>query len=72
LRKQVSLLLANGHRGVHSYPLYMLIDEARIVNERLNATMAMQAALTQMAVASLFSDQGVAKLKSMLARLTDG
>jgi hypothetical protein len=50
----------------------MLIDEARIVNERLNQMMATQAVLTQMAAASAISSEAIGRFQEMIARLTDG
>lgn len=68
VRAQVSLLLANGHLNAWRYPLGMILDEARLVTERINREAALQARLTQAAVSAapngLIGADGMKKLNA--------
>lgn len=53
IRGRVSLLLAHGHPHAWRYPLPVIAAEAELVEARLNAHLAHQATLTQMAFSSV-------------------
>lgn len=55
LRRQVSLLVANGHPDAPLYPVHRVWEEAFMLTSQMNLMMATNAMLTQMAVSSLFS-----------------
>lgn len=68
----MSLLLSQGQPSARRYPLWMLWDEARIVQERHNGFAVTQAVLTQLAVASLFSKEAGQQFAKLTKRLSDG
>lgn len=82
LRKQASLLIEAGHVSAGSYTVGMILDEARIVQERLNARVALNADLMHLAISATpteYNKAGVdlakkaAKtLKDVLKRLRGG
>lgn len=71
LRRQASLLLANGHPHARRYPLGMLWDESRIVVERINGVLATEAVLLRQAITSVFSDEGAKGFSDTVSRLTE-
>ena len=56
LRKQASLLMEAGHPHARHYPIGMLLDEASIVDERHNASHAVNATLMQLAISTVPSE----------------
>jgi len=71
IRRQISLLLAEGHPEAPHYPIGMVWDEARLVVERHNGAHATQAVLVQLAVASVLSKDGAKEFKKTISRLND-
>lgn len=53
VRRQVSLLLDHGHPRASFYPIWKVSAEAGIVVRRLNAQMATEISLLQMALSSI-------------------
>lgn len=72
IRKQVSLLMANGHPDARHYPIGLVWTEAEMVTNRINNDMATTALLNQMAVSSLFSKEGGEQFTKIIKELTDG
>ena len=70
IRRQVSLLLANGHSDALNYTVGKVWDEAEIVVERLNRQAVTEAVLIQSAVASLLSKEGGKEFSKLVKRLT--
>lgn len=52
IRRQVSLLKANGHPDASDYPIGMMFDEARLVVDRQNREMATIGVVIQSATAT--------------------
>lgn len=69
IRRQVSLLISEGHADAHSYPIGMVWDESRLAVERINRFHATQAVLTQQAVASILSKDGAKEFKNTITEL---
>lgn len=72
LRRQASLLLANGHPHARLYPLPILWTEAALVVERINNAEVTTALLVQAAIGSAVSKPGAKHFQQMIERLTDG
>jgi len=53
VRRQVSLLLDHGHPTALNYPIWKVFAEANYVVSRMNAQMAAQISLLQMALSSI-------------------
>lgn len=70
MRRQVSLLLANGHPEAPHYPVHRVWEEAELVTARLNHTMVTEAILTQMAVASLLSKDSGREFQKLINSMT--
>jgi len=68
-RRQVSLLLANGHPAAATYPLGLLNEECDLVVQRLNRQTVTEAILLQMAVSSLFSSEGGDVFSKQISKL---
>jgi len=72
LRREVSLLLANGHPDAPFYPLHRVWEEAELVVSRQNQTLATETLLIQMAVSSLFAKEAGREFQKIISRLSDG
>jgi hypothetical protein len=71
IRRQVSLLLSEGHADAPHYPIGMVWDESRLAVERINRFHATQAVLTQQAVASILSRDGQKEFKKTITGLNE-
>lgn len=69
LRRQVSLLVANGHPHAPHYPVHRVVEEVALVTERINSILVTEALLTQMAVSSLFSKEAGKAFKEIVEGL---
>lgn len=69
VRRQISLLLSEGHADARYYPIGMVWDEAKLVVERRNRQFATEALLTQLAVASLLSKKEAKEFSKQIKRL---
>jgi hypothetical protein len=54
------------------YPIGFLVDEARLVSERINGLAATQAVLTQMAAATLLDKKAVKPFQVLIRSMTRG
>lgn len=72
VRRQVSLLLAEGHVDAQFYPLGMVFVETEIAVDRINAAFVTQATLTQLAVGSLLSKEQAKEFKNTTKKLLEG
>jgi hypothetical protein len=72
LRRQVSLLVAEGHVQAAHYPVGMVFDEAQLVVERLNRAEATRAVLLQMAVSAVLTKEAGEKFNERIALLMKG
>lgn len=80
VRRQISLLLDHGHQSALSYPVQMVFAEAQIVVSRMNAQMASEASLLQLAISTIpnmsikaaATKRAVKAFKDQLEALTDG
>lgn len=71
LRRQVSLLLANGHPHAPHYPVHRVWEEAALVAAHLNQQMVTGAILTQMAVASLLSKDAGREFQKLIQSMNN-
>lgn len=71
IRKQVSLLIDHGHTHARRYPLGMVMDETRIVVQRVNNGYATQAVLLQGAVSGVISKKANKGFKEQIDRLLE-
>jgi len=62
--------MEHGHSEAGDYPLGLVWVEASIVVDRVNRFHATQAALTQLAVASILSKDAQKELKEQIERLS--
>lgn len=69
IRRQISLLLAEGHQDARHYPIGMVWDEAKLVVERRNRAHATDAMLIQLAVGSVLSKKGAQEFSKQIKRL---
>lgn len=72
MRRQVSLLLANGHPDARDYPVHRVWEEAELVVDRVNKDLSTETLLLQMAVSSLFSKEAGQEFQKIIKRLSDG
>ncbi len=72
LRRQVSLLLAEGHAQARFYPVGMVWEEATYIVERKNNDLASQAIAIQAAGASIMDKKGAEHFKKLIKGLTSG
>ncbi len=72
LRRQVSLLMAEGHGQARFYPVGMVWEEASFVVERRNNDLASQAIALQAAGASIMDKKGAKHFKELIKGLTSG
>lgn len=69
LRRQVSLLRANGHPEAPHYPVHRVWEEAALVVAHLNQQAVTGAVLTQAAVAGLFSKDAGREFQKLIKSL---
>lgn len=69
LRRMASLLQSEGQRRVFEYPIGFLIEEAEIVEARINARIATEAISINMAINACFSKPASKEFGKYLARL---
>jgi hypothetical protein len=67
----VSLLLDHGHPHASSYPIGLVWDEAQLVERRMNARLADELLLTQLAVASIFDKKAGETFNTTLKSLRE-
>lgn len=71
LRRDVSLLLSEGHAQARGYPIAMLWSEARIIRQRHAARRIRDAAIEQMVIGSQFSEKAGKKLPALLNKVSE-
>lgn len=69
IRRQVSLLLANGHTHAQFYPLRRVFEETSIVVERQNKLLADQGKLMNKAVSAVISKKAAGHFNKLLEAL---
>jgi len=73
LRRQVSLLLANGHRDAQEYPVGLVFEESQLAVDRINGMLATEATILHAVMAtavSAFGKKGSAqKANAALSKL---
>ncbi len=68
----MSLLLDAGHIQANQYPVHWVWEEAEIVMDRQNRTMASEAVLLQAAVSSVLSKPAAKEFGRLIKRLNEG
>lgn len=71
IRRDVSLLLSEGHSEARRYPLGMVWTEARIVRERNTNRRVRDAAITQLVLSTLFSKKAGKELERTLNKVAE-
>lgn len=71
IRRDVSLLLSEGHEDARRYPLAMVWTEARIVRERNSNRRVRDAAITQLVLSTLFSKKAGKELERTLNKVAE-
>lgn len=71
LRRDVSLLLSEGHAHARDYPIACVWSEASIVRQRNAARRKMDAPLMQMTIASVMDSKAGKQLVKLLKRLDE-
>lgn len=71
LRRDVSLLLSEGHAAARRYPVAMVWTEARIVRERHHYRRVRDTALTQLTLGTLFNKKAGKELERMLKKVAE-
>ena len=71
LRRDVSLLLSEGHVSARDYPVAVVWSEARIVRQRQAARRKQDTALMQMTLASMFDKAAGKRLAKLLKRMDE-
>ena len=71
LMGQVSLLMDHGHPQARHYPLGRLMDEARLVVQRVNNGHATTAILLQGAVSGVLSKKANKEFQKQISRLLE-
>lgn len=71
MRRDVSLLMSQGHAEAAEYPICVLWHEVRLAVERVNGMVATQALLTQSAIASMFSKDAGRGFVDQIEKLTE-
>lgn len=69
VRRQISLLMAEGHPDARHYPIGMVWDEASLVVSRINRAHATDALLIQLAVGAVLSKKGAQEFSKQIKRL---
>lgn len=72
MRRQVSLLLAEGHVDAPDYPIGQVFLEARIAVTRINQAFVTQATLLQLAVGSMLSPKSAQEFQKATKKLLEG
>lgn len=72
LRRDVSLLLSEGHLDARNYSIAMLWSEARIVRQRHTQRAISEALTLQTAILSVLAKQGGKLFQEHLENLNDG
>ena len=72
MRRQVSLLLAEGHVDAADYPLGRVFVEAEVAVTRVNQAFVTQATLLQLAVGSLLSKKSGEEFQKAVKKLLEG
>jgi len=67
----VSLLRSQGHQQALNYPLGAVVDEARMIVERIDNQIATEAILNRQAIHSLFSPKANKAFEKDIKRLID-
>jgi len=67
----VSLLLSEGHADARCYPVAVVWSEARIVRQRHANRIRQDAALMQMAIASVMDRKAGKRLSKLLNRMDE-
>ena len=71
LRRDVSLLLSEGHQYARDYPIAVVWSEARIVRQRLASRHKMESSLMQMVIGSVFDKKAGKQLTNIFKRLDE-
>ena len=71
IRRQVSMLLSDGHVYAPHYPIGMVWDECLLAVERRNIAHATQAFLIQLAVSSILSKDSAKEFRKEIKRLNE-
>lgn len=71
LRRDVSLLLSEGHADARHYPVAVAWSEARIVRERHANRRSRDAAVTQLVLGTLFSKKAGKELEKLLNKVAE-
>ena len=71
LRRDVSLLLSEGHLHARSYPLAVVWSEARIVRERNANRRSRDAVVMQLIVGSVLSKNASKELAKLLGKVAE-
>lgn len=71
LRRDVSLLLSEGHPDARRLPVAVVWSEARIIRQRHARRMQNEAVTMQTVIGSLFSKEGGKALEKLLNRMDD-
>lgn len=68
----MSLLLANGHPEASRYPIGWLMDEAKLVKERMQIQDANQAVWTKRAIAAVLDKEGAKLFEELVEEAGNG
>lgn len=71
LRRDVSLLLSEGHAEARRYPVAVVWSEARIVRQRHSNRRTRDAVITQLVLGSLFDKKAGKELTKMLGKVAE-
>ena len=71
LRRDVSLLLSEGHAEARRYPVAVVWSEAHIIRERNAHRRMRDSAITQLVLSSLFSKKGSKELEKLLGKVAE-
>lgn len=71
MRRDVSLLLSEGHPQARHYPIAMVWSESRIVRQRNAARVKRDTVVLQMAIASNFGKKAGKQLETLLKEMDE-
>jgi hypothetical protein len=71
LRRDVSLLLSEGHEHAREYPVVHVWNEARIVRQRHSTRRFRDSALTQLILSTLFNKKAGKELQKLLKKVAE-
>jgi hypothetical protein len=71
LRRNVSLLLSEGHTEAHIYPISVVWSEVNIVRQRNASRRLRDSTVTQHVLSSLFSKDANKALRKLLNKVDD-